>query len=145
MSRGDSVAHLWVPTKGTALELRILSLTQLDKAVLTIHTVFQMTVTVTQLCLTLCGPMGCSPPGSSVHRISQARTLEWVVISSSKGSSQTSTIKPASHALAGGFFTIEPSGKPFSRLHVIIKIHFYPRMNKTIWHLLKILCSHSFS
>ena len=32
----------------------------------------------TQSCPTLCNPMECSPPGSSVHRISQARTLEWV-------------------------------------------------------------------
>ena len=36
---------------------------------------------VTKLCPTLCDPMGCSPPGSSVHGISQARTLEWVAIS----------------------------------------------------------------
>ena len=33
-------------------------------------------------------PMGYSPPGSSLHRISQARILEWVVISFSMGSSQ---------------------------------------------------------
>ena len=37
--------------------------------------------------LTLCDAMGCSPPGSSVHQIIQARILEWVVISFSKGSS----------------------------------------------------------
>ena len=37
-----------------------------------------------QLCLTLCDPMDCSPPGSSVHF--QARILEWVAIFSSKGS-----------------------------------------------------------
>jgi len=36
-----------------------------------------------QLCPTLCDPMDCSPPGSSVHGILQARTLEWVAISSS--------------------------------------------------------------
>ena len=39
---------------------------------------------VTQLCPTLCDPMGCmdcSPPGSSVHGILQARTLEWAAIS----------------------------------------------------------------
>ena len=35
----------------------------------------------TQLCLTLCDPMDCSPPGSSVHEIFQARILEWVAIS----------------------------------------------------------------
>ena len=37
-------------------------------------------------CLTLCDPMDYSPPGSSVHGISQARKLEWVAISTSKGS-----------------------------------------------------------
>ena len=40
-----------------------------------------------QSCLTLCSPMDCSLPGSYVHEIFQARILEWVVISSSKGSS----------------------------------------------------------
>ena len=42
---------------------------------------------VTQSCLTLCDPMDCSLPGSSVHRIFQARVLEWVAISFSRGSS----------------------------------------------------------
>ena len=42
-----------------------------------------------KLCLTLCDPMGCSLPGSSVHGIFQARVLEWVAISFSRGSSQT--------------------------------------------------------
>ena len=37
-------------------------------------------VLVSQSCLTLCDPMDCSPPGSPVHRILQARTLEWVAI-----------------------------------------------------------------
>ena len=41
-----------------------------------------------QSCLTLCNLMDCSPPGSSVHGIFQARTLEWVAISFSRGSSQ---------------------------------------------------------
>ena len=35
---------------------------------------------------TLCGPLDCSPRGSSLHGISQARVLEWVAISSSRGS-----------------------------------------------------------
>ena len=39
-------------------------------------------------CLTLCNPVDCSPPGSSMHGILQARILEWVVISSSRGASQ---------------------------------------------------------
>ena len=40
------------------------------------------------LVLTLCDPMDCSLPGSSVHGIFQARILEWVAIFSSRGSSQ---------------------------------------------------------
>ena len=43
---------------------------------------------VTQSCLTLCDPMDCSLPSSSVHGILQARVLEWVAISFSRGSSR---------------------------------------------------------
>ena len=42
---------------------------------------------VSQSCPTLCEPMDCSLPGSSVHEILQARVLEWVAISFSRGSS----------------------------------------------------------
>ena len=44
-------------------------------------------VLVAQSCLTLCDSMDCSPSGSSVHGIFQARILEWVAISFPKGSS----------------------------------------------------------
>ena len=40
-----------------------------------------------QLSPTLCGLMDCSPPGSSVHGIFQAKILEWIAISFSRGSS----------------------------------------------------------
>ena len=43
---------------------------------------------VTQSCPTLCDPVDCSPSGSSVHGILQARILEWVAISFSRGSSR---------------------------------------------------------
>ena len=43
---------------------------------------------VTQSCLTLCDPMDCSLPGSSIHGIFQTRVLEWVAISFSRESSQ---------------------------------------------------------
>ena len=46
-----------------------------------------MKVLVTDSCPTLCQPMDCSPLGSSVHGILQARILEWVAISFSRGSS----------------------------------------------------------
>ena len=41
----------------------------------------QLLSEVTQSCSTLCDPMDCSPPGSSIYGIFQARVLEWVVIS----------------------------------------------------------------
>ena len=59
-----------------------------------------------QSCLTLWNPMDYSRPGSSVHGILQARTLEWVAVPSSRGSSQPG-IEPkslTSPELAGGFF-----------------------------------------
>ena len=48
---------------------------------------FEVRVLVPQLCLTLCDSMDCSPPGSSIHWIIQARILEWVAIPFSRGSS----------------------------------------------------------
>ena len=45
----------------------------------------RLCVLVAQLCLTLCDPMACSPSGSSVHEMFQARILEWVAISFSRG------------------------------------------------------------
>ena len=52
--------------------------------------------------------MDCSPLGSSVHVILQARILEWVAISYSRGSSQHRDRNGVSYVsvLAGGFFTI---------------------------------------
>ena len=51
-------------------------------------TVQKVRVLVAQLCLTLCDTMDCSPPGSSVPGILQARILEWVAMPSSMGLSR---------------------------------------------------------
>ena len=59
---------------------------------------------------TLCNPLDCSPPGSSVYGISQARILEWVAISSSRGSAQPG-IEPTSSCIAADSFTGEPLGQ----------------------------------
>ena len=59
---------------------------------------------VTQSCPTLCDPMDCSPPGSSVHEVFQARILEWIAISFSRGSSGPRDWTQVSY-IAGGFFT----------------------------------------
>ena len=44
------------------------------------NTMSSSVVLVIQLCLTLCDPLDCGPPGSSVHGILQARILEWIAI-----------------------------------------------------------------
>ena len=56
------------------------------KSVIEIYS-YNMHVFCTQSCQTLCDPLDCSLPGSSVHGILQASILEWVVISYSRGSS----------------------------------------------------------
>ena len=63
-------------------------------------------------CLPLCNPRDCSPPGSSVHGISQARILDWVA--TSPGDLLKPGIEPMSPALAGGLFTTKPPGKPLA-------------------------------
>ena len=76
---------------------------------------------VAQSCLTLCHPVGCSPPGSSVHAILQARIQEWVAMPSSRGSSWPRDSTQVS-CIAGRFFITEPPGKPhkmaFSHLNI---------------------------
>ena len=62
-------------------------------------------VSLAQSCPALCGPVDCSPPDSSVHRILQARILEWVAISFSRGSSQSRDPSWVS-CTPDGFFSI---------------------------------------
>ena len=64
-------------------------------------------------CLTVCGPVDCSLPGSSVHGILQARILEWVM-PSSRASSQPRdrACISCSYCIAGRFFTTEPLPHP---------------------------------
>ena len=62
-------------------------------------------VLVAQSWLTLCDPMDCSTPFSSIHGILQARVLEWIAISFSRGSSQPRNRTGVS-CIAGRFFTI---------------------------------------
>ena len=56
--------------------------------------------------------MDCSPPGSSVHRILQARILEWVAIPFSRGSSQPSDFEPESPALQANSLPLSYLGSP---------------------------------
>ena len=59
-------------------------------------TIYKAKVLVTQLCPTLCDPLDCSPPGSCVHGILQARLLEWVATSFPRGSNQSLALQVVS-------------------------------------------------
>ena len=63
--------------------------------------------------------MDCSLPGFSVHGLSQAKILEWVTISLSRGNLPDPEIKPVSPALQADSLTAEPPGKPFSEVNSI--------------------------
>ena len=60
---------------------------QLSHPYMTTGKIICVSVRLTQSCSTLCDPMDCSPPDSSVHGILQARILEWFAIYFSRGSS----------------------------------------------------------
>ena len=64
-------------------------------------------VLLAQLCLTLCNPMDCSPPGSFVYKILKARILEWVAISFS-GDLPNTGMEPQSPALQADSLPSEP-------------------------------------
>ena len=65
---------------------------------------------VVQSCPTLCDPVDCSPPGSSIHGILQARILEWVASFFSRGSSWPRDQTQVS-CIAGDALTSEPPAK----------------------------------
>ena len=86
-------------------------------------------LSVTPSCLILCDPVGCSSPGSSVHGLLQAITLEWGAISFTRGSSQPRNQTQAS-CTAGRFsfllildgVTLAAHGKmPLRQKHLKIK------------------------
>ena len=68
-----------------------------------------------QLCLILCDSVDCSPPGSAVHGVLQARILEWGAVSFSRGSSQARNGTQVSCIGRQIVFTTEPPGKPLEK------------------------------
>ena len=68
---------------------------------------------VAQSCPTLSNPMGCSPPGFSIHRI-QARILQWVAISFFRGSSQPRDRTQVSRIAGRRFNLLSHQGSPDS-------------------------------
>ena len=93
--------HKWPHT----VRFHLCDMGRIDKSIETEHRlVVAVCVLVAQSRPTLCNRMDCSPPGSSVYGILQARILEWVAVPFSRGSSQ-----PRNHTrvscIAGRFFT----------------------------------------
>ena len=94
---------------------------------------------VAQSCPTLCDPMDCSPPGSSVHGALQARrTLARVAMPSSRGSPQLRDQTQVSR-IAGGFFTTCATGEVssstgfyFSNFYGILQVLF-PSPSDVVW------------
>ena len=75
-----------------------------------------------QSCLTLCDPMDCTLPGSSVHGILQARILEWVLMPSSNGSSQPGNQTRVSYVSCTGrrvLYHLHPLQSPLELILVI--------------------------
>ena len=79
---------------------------------------------VGQSCPTLCDPMDCNRPGSSLHGILQAKILEWVAVPSSRGSfwQRNRTHLLCLSALQTGSLSTEPPGKPID-LYILIEKH----------------------
>ena len=105
-----------------------------------------MKVLVTQSCPTLCNPMDCSPPGSSVGGILQAGILEWVAIPISRGSPKLRDWIHGSY-IAGRFFTVWATRKtpflphskepgqcplPFHLLHLLYHPPFFSFLISTL-------------
>ena len=88
------------------------------------------------LCSALCDLMDCSPPGSSVREISQARTLEWVAMSFSRGSYQLRNQTCVSYTCLlywqAGSSPLAPPGKPLPILCTISIVYIYVNPNLPI-------------
>ena len=80
--------------------------------VITMHVQVCVRAKWLQSCLTLCDPMNCSPSGSSVHGILQARILEWVAVPFSRGSSRPVDRTWASCIVRQILYSLSHQGSP---------------------------------
>ena len=103
-------------------------------------------------CVWFCDPVDCSPPGSSVHGILQARILEWVAMPSFRGSSWPRDWTQVS-CIAGGFFAIWAPRKPNPNLsppvihatapNALAALAAFPSWDCNIWILPQLRFSHA--
>ena len=96
----NSYSHLRTTSDKTCLKI----LGKIINLLVVLWCNYLLTVSeVTQLCPILCDPVDCSPPGSSVHGILQARILEWVANSLTRESSQPRARTQFSHIASRHF------------------------------------------
>ena len=100
---------------------------------------FVFYVLVAKTIPTLCDPTDYSPPGSSVHGISQARILEWVAISISRGSSWP-RINLGSPALQEDSLPSEPPIICFYKETIYILFHSLINLDKLLFYLVFHIC-----
>ena len=78
---------------------------------------------VTQSCLTLCDPMDCSLPGSSIHGIFQGRVLEWVAISFSRGIFLTQGLNPGPLHCRQMLYCLSHQGRSSKNAQTTAQLH----------------------
>ena len=83
---------------------------------------------VAQSCPTLSDPLDCSPPGSSVHGVFQARVLEWDALAFSRGSCRPTDRSRVSHIVGRRFYCLRlirvKSARPWSAWMSLLKHYF---------------------
>ena len=82
-------------------------------------------------CLTLCDPMDCSLPGSSVLGILQTRILGWVASSFSRDQNFFSCVS----CIVGRFFTTVPPGKPWDTIHRPFIANLFIALTNSVLHV----------
>ena len=96
---------------------------------------------IAQSCLPLCDSVDCRSPGSSIRGISQARILEWVAISFSRGSSQPRDRTQVSH-IAGRRFNLSATREApphiYTYIYPCIYIYFFN------WRIIALQCCVAF-
>ena len=81
---------------------------------------------------TLCDPVDCSPPGSSIHGILQVRILEWVAISFSRGSSGSRDQTPVSRTSGRRFNALYNSLYKYKKRSLVVQmVKNLPAMQET--------------
>ena len=96
-------------------------------------------VLITQSCQTLCDPMDCSPPGSSIHGILQSRILEWVATSFSRGIFLTRGLNLGLPHCGQTLYWLSPQPtnwkRSTSRLYIVTGAYL-TYMQSTLWKML---------